>query len=110
MTKKKFNVLFHESLSAIVETSTSLICWMLYFPLSCLVKRDTKLTLVISRKGFFFADNSKYFFVYAIYKDTLIVNFHFNYDFKLKAKNSKSYMAFRFEFLVGSIHKSHEGL
>ena len=65
MTKKKFNVLFHESLSAIVETSTSLICWMLYFPLSCLVKRDTKLTLVISRKGFFFADNSKYFFVYA---------------------------------------------
>ena len=65
MTKKKFTILFRESLAAIIETATSLLCWILYFPLSCLIKRDTKLTLVVSRKGFFFADNSKYFFAYA---------------------------------------------
>jgi CDP-glycerol glycerophosphotransferase len=65
MTNRKLAILFREAVAAITETIISVICWTLFFPLSLLVKRDSKLTLVISRKGFFFADNSKYFFVYA---------------------------------------------
>lgn len=65
MTNRKLAILLREAVAAITETIISVICWTLFFPLSLLVKRDSKLTLVISRKGFFFADNSKYFFVYA---------------------------------------------
>lgn len=65
MTNRKLAILLRETVAAITETIISVICWVLYFPLSLFVKRDNELTLVISRKGFFFADNSKYFFVYA---------------------------------------------
>jgi CDP-glycerol glycerophosphotransferase len=39
--------------------------WLVGFPLTLILKRDPGLVVVIGRRGPVFADNSKYFFVYA---------------------------------------------
>lgn len=51
--------------AALKETIVSLLCWLFGYPLTFFIKRDPNLTLVIIRSGNVFADNSKYYFVYA---------------------------------------------
>lgn len=50
---------------AIRQTLTALMARFFGFPLTCLIKRDPNLMVVINRPGTSFADNSKYFFIYA---------------------------------------------
>ena len=50
---------------AIRQTLTAALLWLLGYPLKMMIKRDTGLMVVISAPGAAFADNSKYFFVYA---------------------------------------------
>jgi len=52
-------------LLAIRQTLIAALGWFLGFPLRIFIKRDPVLTVVISRPGSSFADNSKYFFIYA---------------------------------------------
>ena len=50
---------------AIRQTLTAGLLWLLGYPLKMVIKRDARLMVVISAPGAAFADNSKYFFVYA---------------------------------------------
>ena len=50
---------------AIRQTLTAALLWLLGYPFKMVIKRDTGLMVVISAPGAAFADNSKYFFVYA---------------------------------------------
>jgi CDP-glycerol glycerophosphotransferase (TagB/SpsB family) len=52
-------VFFQEFLEAVAG-------WLIGYPLSRLVPRDSALLLVIGRRGPVFADNSKYFFTYVV--------------------------------------------
>ena len=54
-----------ESLSALRQALIASLGYLFFLPLSCLVSRDPKLIVVISRPGRLFGDNSKYFFIYA---------------------------------------------
>ena len=50
---------------AIHQTLTAALLWLFGYPLKMVIKRDPGLMVVISSPGSAFADNSKYFFVYA---------------------------------------------
>ena len=50
---------------AIRQTLTAALLWLFGYPLKMVIKRDTGLMVVVSSPGIAFADNSKYFFVYA---------------------------------------------
>jgi CDP-glycerol glycerophosphotransferase (TagB/SpsB family) len=50
---------------AIRQTLTAALLWLFGYPLKMVIKRDPGLMVVISAPGAAFADNSKYFFVYA---------------------------------------------
>ncbi|GAB6145786.1 CDP-glycerol glycerophosphotransferase family protein [Desulfocicer niacini] len=50
---------------AIRQTLVATAARLFGFTLTCLIKRDPELTVVINRPGTSFADNSKYFFVHA---------------------------------------------
>jgi len=52
-------------LLAIRQTLVALLSRLIGFPLTMIIRRDPDLTVVISRPGNGFADNSKYFFIYA---------------------------------------------
>ena len=54
-----------ESFLAIRPTLAAVVGWILGYPLTWLIKRNASLTLVLGRPGRVFADNSKYFFIYA---------------------------------------------
>ena len=54
-----------EGLNAIRQMLAALIGWFFIFPLILAVKRNPDLTVVISRPGRLFSDNSKYFFIHA---------------------------------------------
>lgn len=54
-----------ESFVAIRQTLTAVLGWLFAFPLTRVIRRDTSLTVVISRLKSGFADNSKYFFINA---------------------------------------------
>jgi CDP-glycerol glycerophosphotransferase (TagB/SpsB family) len=47
------------------QTFIAIVLWLIGFPLTLVMKRDPRLMIVINRPGTSFADNSKYFFVYA---------------------------------------------
>jgi len=47
------------------EPIGAILGWMFRFSFSLVIKRDPGLTVVINRPGGFFADNTKYFFIYA---------------------------------------------
>ncbi|WP_373499551.1 CDP-glycerol glycerophosphotransferase family protein [Desulfococcus sp.] len=47
------------------QTVVAILARIIGFPLSCLIRRDPELMLVINRPGSSFADNSKYFFAHA---------------------------------------------
>lgn len=47
------------------QTISALIGWLFGYPLSFFIQRDSKLTIVVGRRGSVFADNTKYFFIYA---------------------------------------------
>jgi CDP-glycerol glycerophosphotransferase (TagB/SpsB family) len=50
---------------AIRQTLTAAFFWLVVYPSRIVIKRDTGLMAVVSSPGLEFADNSKYFFVYA---------------------------------------------
>ena len=50
---------------AIRQTLTAALLWLFAYPLKMVIKRDTGLMVVVSAPGLSFADNTKYFFVYA---------------------------------------------
>ena len=50
---------------AIRQTLTAGFLWLFGYPLKWVIKRDSGLMVVVSAPGLAFADNSKYFFVYA---------------------------------------------
>ena len=50
---------------AIRQTLAAAFFWLIGFPLKMAIKRDTSLMAVINAPGAAFADNNKYFFVYA---------------------------------------------
>ena len=52
-------------LLAIRQTLLALLFRLIGFPLTMIIRRNPDLTVVISRPGNGFADNSKYFFIYA---------------------------------------------
>jgi CDP-glycerol glycerophosphotransferase len=52
-------------LLAIRQTLVALLSRLIGFPLTMIIRRDPDLIVVISRPGNGFADNSKYFFIYA---------------------------------------------
>jgi CDP-glycerol glycerophosphotransferase (TagB/SpsB family) len=54
-----------ESLAAFSQTLKAMLAWLFAFPLTKIIQRDPRLTLVISRLQGGFADNSKYFFISA---------------------------------------------
>ena len=54
---------------AIRQTLTAVLLWLFGYPLKKVIKRDPGLMVVISAPGAAFADNSKYFFVYAALSD-----------------------------------------
>jgi CDP-glycerol glycerophosphotransferase (TagB/SpsB family) len=54
-----------ESFLAVRQTLAAVRGWVLWYPLTWVVKRNSRLTMVLSRPGRVFADNSKYFFVCA---------------------------------------------
>ncbi|MGB5750788.1 MAG: CDP-glycerol glycerophosphotransferase family protein [Desulfobacterales bacterium] len=47
------------------QTLTAALLWLVVYPLKMVITRDTDLMVVVSSPGLEFADNSKYFFVYA---------------------------------------------
>jgi len=54
-----------ESFLVIRQTLAAVLGWIIGYPLTRMIKRDTSLTIVLGRPGRVFADNSKYFFIYA---------------------------------------------
>jgi CDP-glycerol glycerophosphotransferase len=54
-----------ESLFAIKQLVAAALAWLFAFPLTWVIGRDEGLTVVVGRGGRAFADNSKYFFIYA---------------------------------------------
>jgi len=54
-----------ESCEALQQVITAIAAWLVGFPLTFFINRDSNLTIVIGRKGPVFADNSKYFFIAA---------------------------------------------
>jgi len=65
MNTIKIRLMFAESFLAITPTLAAVLGWMLWYPLTWIVKRTAGLTIVLGRPGRVFADNSKYFFIYA---------------------------------------------
>lgn len=65
MKNNKTNKLMREVVELFKDTVTSLLSWIIGYPLGLIIKRKPGLTAVILRQGSMFADNSKYFFVYA---------------------------------------------
>jgi CDP-glycerol glycerophosphotransferase len=65
MKNRKLDKSIREGITAFRETAISLLSWLIGYPLSLIIKRDINLTVVIIRAGSMYADNSKYFFVYA---------------------------------------------
>ena len=65
MKHYNFKKTIDEIWSNIQDTVISLLCWILGYPLTFIIRRDPKLTCVLIRSGSMFADNAKYFFVYA---------------------------------------------
>lgn len=55
----------HKMLYPIRQPAAAIIGWIFGFPFSTVIRRDSRLTVVFNRPGGIFADNSKYFFVYA---------------------------------------------
>ena len=51
--------------NSIRQTLAAVLCWLFGIPLKMVIKRHPGLIVVISAPGAAFADNSKYFFVYA---------------------------------------------
>jgi len=61
---------------AMRQTLTAALLWLVVYPLKMVIKRDSGVIAVVSAPGLAFADNSKYFFVYAaelIRKDERVV-------------------------------------
>lgn len=56
---------YKEHWLAFRQLITAVLAWFFAWPLTCLIKRDPNLTVVIGRQGQVFADNSKYFFIAA---------------------------------------------
>ena len=54
-----------EGFIALRQTVAAILGWMIGYPLTWIVRRNSGLTVVLGRPGNAFADNSKYFFVYA---------------------------------------------
>lgn len=54
-----------EGLNAIRQLLAAIGGWIFGYPLTQLIARDAGLMVIISRSGPIFADNSKYFFIYA---------------------------------------------
>lgn len=65
MKTRELKKTIREGITAFKETMISLLSWLIGYPLTLIIKRDHNLTVVIIRSGSMFADNSKYFFVYA---------------------------------------------
>jgi hypothetical protein len=65
MNTLSFRLMLIEGIFALRQTLAAMIGWLFVLPLTWLIKRQTDLTVVISRPGRLFSDNSKYFFVYA---------------------------------------------
>jgi CDP-glycerol glycerophosphotransferase (TagB/SpsB family) len=65
MSQTSSRRLFQESSLAFRQTITALLAWLIGYPLTFLIPRNPRLTVVIGRHGAVFADNSKYFFIYA---------------------------------------------
>lgn len=57
--------LLREVYLALRQSIIALLAWLIGYPLTLIVPRDRRLTIVIGRRGAVFADNSKYFFAYA---------------------------------------------
>ena len=64
-------------LSAALPTISALICWIFIFPITLLIKRDSRIIVVFSRPGPVFADNSKYFFIYSYFIKSKDINLVF---------------------------------
>lgn len=60
-----FTKILSESYVAIRQFTAAALGWLIGYPLTKLLKRNPDLTIVLGRRGPVFADNSKYFFVYA---------------------------------------------
>jgi CDP-glycerol glycerophosphotransferase len=58
-------IILFNVLAAVKRNLTAIMAWIIGFPISLLIRRDPGLTVVIGRPGSGFADNSKYFFIYA---------------------------------------------
>lgn len=54
-----------DCLVALCQLSVALLGWVLGYPLTRFIPRDPHLTVVIGRRGPVFADNSKYFYLFA---------------------------------------------
>jgi CDP-glycerol glycerophosphotransferase len=54
-----------EFIMAARQFVAAILAWLLGYPLTRIVKRNKQITLVIGRRGPVFADNSKYYFIYA---------------------------------------------
>jgi len=65
MKVRQMKLSITEGVTALRHTIESLISWIIGFPLTLLIGRDPGLTAVVGREGGMFADNGKYFFVYA---------------------------------------------
>jgi len=65
MTLIRLQRILHEAWIANRQLLIALLGWLVGFPLTGFIRRKPGLTLVIGRRGPVFADNSKYFFVYA---------------------------------------------
>lgn len=65
MKARKYKIAIREAVAAIKDTILSLLSWLIGYPLTLFIERDINLILVLCRPHGMFADNSKYFFVYA---------------------------------------------
>ena len=65
MNTTKIHRLIAEGLIALRQTMAAILGWMIGYPLTWIVKRQSSLTMVLGRPGNGFADNSKYFFIFA---------------------------------------------
>ena len=65
MNDRRVRGLIFNVLGAMWQTFTAVLGWLVILPLALVVKRNPGLTVVISRPGRLFSDNSKYFFIYA---------------------------------------------